>query len=417
MSFAAKLQPFLDAAAREGKIDTNTAASLVEFAGRDDTQQRVSILATVFAILGGCVVAVGVVLIVSANWAAIPVWLKLGFLLVALAASHGTGLWIGASGRPLSKTAEALHIVGAGLFLAGEGLVSQIYHLQGHLPDAVLWWLFAIVPLALLLRSASLTAIATTGAIVWLHMEGFDRGSLLYLPPWSSGSWLAMEAGVGLALVCGGAALRRRQESIARVFSVLGFLLLAWTAYMLCFYRHLSGNLSAYHEHDYSLVLPLGCLACGMVSLLATGKKLAPESAGNRWALVLLLALLLALAGLGVAFDLEWLPRGEAISVLEFGWQTSYDAAEWFVSIAAWCLWFGLCFWCISYGAHTLRARWINVGTLGVGLGVVSRFVDLMGSLATTGFVFVAGGLFLLACGWGLEKWRRTIVARWRTAT
>ena len=43
---------------------------------------------------------------------------------------------------------------------------------------------------------------------------------------------------------------------------------------------------------------------------------------------------------------------------------------------------------------------------------MLALFFDLIGSLATTGTIFLLGGLVLLGTGWGMERWRRSIVRR-----
>jgi hypothetical protein len=52
----------------------------------------------------------------------------------------------------------------------------------------------------------------------------------------------------------------------------------------------------------------------------------------------------------------------------------------------------------------------VNLGVLAVGAGIITRFFDLVGSLAETGTLFLVGGLVLLGTGFGMEKWRRRIV-------
>jgi hypothetical protein len=60
------------------------------------------------------------------------------------------------------------------------------------------------------------------------------------------------------------------------------------------------------------------------------------------------------------------------------------------------------------------RLAYLNAGAGGVGLGAVTLFFDLMGSLAMTGWMFLAGGVVLLGTGFAVERWRRGLVARAR---
>ena len=54
----------------------------------------------------------------------------------------------------------------------------------------------------------------------------------------------------------------------------------------------------------------------------------------------------------------------------------------------------------------------MNTGVLAFGLGIVTRFLDLIGGLADTGTLFVLGGIVLLGTAWAMERWRRAVVAR-----
>ncbi|MEO6595847.1 MAG: hypothetical protein ABIP94_13935 [Planctomycetota bacterium] len=218
---------------------------------------------------------------------------------------------------------------------------------------------------------------------------------------------LMLGIGMGTALVGYSPLLRRSDPGIAKVMRGTGALLLFASFYLLTFYRHFSDL-----ESEGSAVLPVGFLLLGAAGLVTGGSRLAPESPWFRNRLLVLLGLVLAVSAGALFADLGLLPRGPAMTFFNFGWDRSFDSAEWGFSLAAWAVWFLFALWCVAFGARSGRKGYLNTGVLAVGLGIVTLFFDLIGSLATTGTIFLLGGLVLLGTGWGMERWRRSIVQR-----
>jgi uncharacterized membrane protein len=403
--FLKKLDQLLATARDHGILDSRTSEALLSLAAENEKAKGVSSLAAVLSWLGGGVAFVGIILLISANWETISDGTKIAGLMVLLAAPHGVGLWIRWSGRDLRKTAEGLHFLGAGMFLAGIGLIAQIYNIQGRAPDSVLIWLLAIAPIAFLLRSPSVTALSLFALLLWGHLEGNFRGSPVYI----AGSFtyhLMLEIGIGTALIGVSRWVRALDESIGKVFRAFGTFLLFSGLYLLSFYRHFSGL-----DLPGSLVLPVGAFLLGAAGLGLGWNKLAPESPWLRNRLAVLLGLVLVLSAAAMSADAGYLPPGPNIASFNFGWTRTFTLAEWTLSAAAWALWVLLALWCVAFGTRSGRKQYVNIGVLGVGLMVITLFFDLMGSLATTGMLFTFGGVVLLGTAWIAERWRRSIVA------
>lgn len=407
MTFLKRLDSLLQTAALQGLLDAPTLSALRALAEEREKGRGVLSLAAVLGWLGGGVAALGVILLVSANWGSITDAVKLGGLLCLLAATHGAGLWIRFSGSDLHRTAEALHFLGAGLFLAGIGLVAQIYHLDSRPPNGVLLWFVAILPLAVLLRSPAITLLTIFAALLWAHMEGDFIGSPVRMPPYSFTCHLVLEVGMGAALVGFSALLRDTEPAIARLMRGVGALLLFASLYLSTFYRHYSDL-----ESQGSGALPAAFLGLGVVGLVFGARRLAPESVWFRNRLIVLMALVLLIGTGTLLADLGGLPRGDRLTFFNFGSDRTFDVAEWVFSIAAWVVWFFFALWCVGFGARSGRKGYLNVGVLAVGLGAITLFFDLIGSLATTGTIFLLGGIALLGTGFGMERWRRSIVRR-----
>src|SRR5207247_706480 len=119
-SFARQLEQLLRAARAQGLVDSGVVEQLTALAAERERERGWLSLGGVLGRLGAAVTIVG-------------------FLLL-LGGAHGAGLWIQATGRPYPHFAEALHFLGAGLFLGGLALVGQIYHLPANPPRAMLVW-------------------------------------------------------------------------------------------------------------------------------------------------------------------------------------------------------------------------------------------------------------------------------------
>ena len=146
-TFLKRLDGLLEAAREKGVVDANTSEALRAYAGEREKGHGVLSLAAVLGWLGSGVAGLGVILLISANWEEISDFAKLAGVVLLLAATHGTGLWIRLTDRPAQKTAEALNFLGAWVFLGGIALVAQIYNLNDHPPNGILLWLIGIVVL------------------------------------------------------------------------------------------------------------------------------------------------------------------------------------------------------------------------------------------------------------------------------
>lgn len=404
------------ATALERKILGPEAADALRGLAREQVREGGALtLASVFGWLGGGAIVLGIMLLIGANWDGIPDLVKIAGFLVLLGGTHAAGFLITARGLPYERTAAAFHFVGGGLFLAGVGLIAQVYNLHGRPPNGVLVWLVSLVPLVILLKSSSLSLLSAFAFVLWAHLEGDQNGSPLELQD-SFALHMMLQLGLGVAFVGFSAALKGWDSGVAAVLRAVGVLMLFWTIYTLGFYRHFS---EPYYwrgspQGESNLLVWLA-LALGAAGVAAGFRKMAPESPWLRNRLAILLVATL-LVGAGVALvETGLLGRGEQIQREEFGSWRRYSVAGWTLTVLAWALWFLIGFWCIAWGAKADRKGFVNLGVLAVGAGIITRFFDLVGTLAETGTLFLAGGVVLLGTAFGMEKWRRTIVRGMQT--
>jgi hypothetical protein len=398
------------------KIVTAEAADALRALAKDEVKERGALsLASVLGWLGGGAVILGVILLIGSNWDGIPDFLKITCFLVLLGGTHGVGFWITKAGLPYEKTAASLHFIGGGLFLAGVGLVAQIYNLNGRPPNGILLWLVSLLPLVVLLRSASLSFLALVAGMIWIHMEGAFSGSPLRMDD-SFSMHLMIELGMGVALTGFSGLVKRWDGGVASVFRACGALMLLYSVYTLGFYRYFSSEHFWYgHGRDGSAALPWGILVLGAVGVAAGGRFLSSESIWLRNRLFVLLGVTLAIGAAVVAITSGAISQGDRVESVEFGWWRHMTVGGWAVTIFSWTLWFLLGLWCVAWGARSDRKGYVNLGVFVVGSGIITRFFDLMGSLAQTGFLFLMGGVVLLGTGFGMERWRRKIVRQMQT--
>jgi len=408
--FHRRLDDLLRTALDRKILPPETADALRALAKEQVREGGALTLASVFGWLGGGAVFLGICLLVASNWEGIPDLVKIGGFLALLGGAHAAGFWIARSGRPYPRTAASFHFVGGGLFLAGIGLIAQIYHLSGRPPNAMLLWLVSLLPLVVLLRSGSLALMAVFAFQFWIHLEAVQEGSPLMMTE-SFALHLLIELGIGVALVGFSVALKDWDAGVAAVLRACGVLMLFYSIYLLGFYRYFAGEHYSWRSRrEGGALLPWIVLGLGAVGLAVGARRMAPESAWLRNRLLILLGATLAV-GAGVAgVELGAISQGERVQQSDFGWWQHFTLAGWSLTVLAWALWFLIGLWCIAWGAKADRKGFVNLGVLAVGGGIITRFFDLVGSLAETGTLFLVGGVVLLGTAFGMEKWRRRIV-------
>ena len=123
-----------------------------------------SILAMMAALLFGA----AIVILVAANWDAIPRLVRVIALFAVILAGYVGGAVLKTRGHP--AIGEALWIVAAAAFGGSIALVGQMYHLAGDESSALLTWCAGTALAAIMLRSNPLTVAAVGIADAWLVM-------------------------------------------------------------------------------------------------------------------------------------------------------------------------------------------------------------------------------------------------------
>jgi uncharacterized membrane protein len=410
-------------------------AEAIESFEAEHRRRRVLDPALITGVFAALCVALGAILIVSHHWDQIPAWVKqAGFLLL-------TALLYWKRSR--LEPGPATQAMDAGLVLwplAGIGLWAQIYQLSGDPSRPLLTAAALGLPVVWLGRSSAAAALMSLLAVCGLFLAvhsggGFAHHALHTELHWEMqvllASWLLL-LGVGrqrlperlrslllaaflawlysLVMLHG---FRLRHQS-CHYMSAAGSMLLFWgTARFLrvgearteadgAFWHGLLLYVASFGwwGHDWQhgvpvcpelLAFPFVISALGVVSVLLSPLAWAREGWGGRrlFKALLLLSLLPGLV-LALTFD----SSGPDLARLIINLLLALSALYWMLS-----------------GVARGEASSVNRGVAWMALLLVTRFLDVFGSLLAGGLGFLLGGLALAVLAYGLHRARKRLLA------
>ena len=347
---------------------------------------------TIVSLVGAVLVACGIILLIAANWDEIPRGVKIAAGLMLMLAAHGGGWYLREVNGQYRKSGEALHLVGSGLFLGNIALIGQIYNLSARPPNAFLLWWAGIAALPWLLRSKAQHILTLLAFGLWFGMEINQEGSLIFFG--NDEYQILLYALLGLGYLGGGYCLRRTSfADFASPTEKLGLLVFTAASYPLTWgalYRNQAG-LAAVSPWIFPALAALVAL---VVALGVPG--LQDLSRQWRWTWGLALAGLIGL----LTGALYVVPR----------WPVSYDrhaaGYHWVCAVAL----FLFCLLQIQVGVQRRSEFMVNLGVAFIALIIIAIFINLFGSMARTGLMFLGGGVFLILFGTYLEKKRRALM-------
>lgn len=181
--YRGRLERDLNAWAAKGLVDPATVGRLLS-----DYDQRESAfsLGRVLMVIATLLLAGAVLLLIAANWEAIPRVARLIGILALIWAAYLGAAYLRVRGA--TRLSESVLIAGVLLFGGAIALVGQMYHLSGDATQAGLVWFGGGVLTALLFRSVAATAVSgfLAFAVAWAEWSvdfGNDERLLLWLMP------------------------------------------------------------------------------------------------------------------------------------------------------------------------------------------------------------------------------------------
>jgi len=359
-----------------GLLDLPAAGRIREFeTAREGPGMRWPVVLAIA--FGSIMVAAGVLLFVAAHWDELSPIQRFLLVVVMIAGFHLAGGALLPRLRPLGL---ALHAIGTVVLGGGNFLAGQIFNLQEHWPGGILLWAIGAVLTWLVLRDwlqATLSAllvpawIASEWSVRARHYSGMDR--ILF-------QFLAVLAITYLS------ARRGREESYFRRALVWagGLAVLPLCAVVASGEREFFWNRSMPH-------LPLSLHAMGLVM-----------------AFVLPLLAAFLLRGRGAVWNLGYALWAYVVSRLDGHVVAQNLTIYALCALAA----VGLVIW----GLQETRRERINLGVAAFAITIIvfyfSTVMDKLGRSAS----LIGFGILFLVGGWQLEKLRRKLVARTRSA-
>ncbi|HTV67004.1 MAG TPA: DUF2157 domain-containing protein [Rhizobiaceae bacterium] len=162
----------------------------------------------VLAIMAALLLAAAILVLIAANWEAIPRLVRVFALFAIMLGGYVGGAVLKNTGHP--GIAEAVWIVAAATFGGAIALIGQMYHLSGDETAVILVWSIATGLAAAALQSGPLTVSAVGLGIAWLFFAGFDIWSnkevplsypLLMAALWAVSLWTGSNAARHLILL------------------------------------------------------------------------------------------------------------------------------------------------------------------------------------------------------------------------
>jgi uncharacterized membrane protein len=342
---------------------------------------------TVVSVFGGLLVCCGIVLLIAANWDEIPRGVKIAGGLTLMLGAHIAGWYLREHKRSYPKTGEALHLAGSCLFLGNIALIGQVYHLTSRAPNAFLLWFAGIALLPWILRAVTQHLLALVAFGIWFAFEINERGSPLYFG--QDETQLLLYCTLALIYVAGAYLLRLTNFRIfARPTEALGLIALHVFVYPTTWglIRVSSGTTDGSSAWLFTLMgataLALIVVGCWRLTNLSPQWRLA--WAGSLCAMVALFA-----------FVLLYVPEYPG------GWKQPF---RWLFTATL----FAFCLVEVQVGIQRRLPMLVNLGVTFLALTILSAYVNLFGSMARTGVMFLFAGVFLVGFGVYLEKKRRS---------
>ncbi|MCU0822494.1 MAG: DUF2157 domain-containing protein [Spirochaetes bacterium] len=161
-----------------GLISLDQHDSILSYEHNKSKKDRSRWILYGFMILGICVLGIGIISLIAANWASIPPSAKLAgsFIILAAAAFASYRMYGGEN----EAASDALISLFSLLCLATIGLISQIFQTGGQPYQALILWLIIIFPLSAFSKKYFLPHMWAAGSILAYILWAFSETSWWY---------------------------------------------------------------------------------------------------------------------------------------------------------------------------------------------------------------------------------------------
>lgn len=373
---------------REGLITAEQERAILARIGAGEPRLvgalRLGWLITAVSLIGAIILGAGVVLLFATNWNAMPDWFRTFVVFAGMAIAYGSG-YVLTYRYGMDRIGGALLLLGVLLFEAGLFLFAQIYNMPVDSPVLLLLATIGIAPVAYAFGSRIVLLLSIADFIGWVFWElavqyEDDTGRMA--------AALIVMGAVGVALYAMGRlhGLRPSLAAFGDVFVLAGALVTLALVYVFTF------------DEPWDAIIDDGVQSLAAPTVVYVTVAIATVLVAAQW----------------------YLRPREAESGIEAAALTVLLAVA--AVVATWPAWTGyaVVFNALFFGAAAgfvakgyLRGdeRYVNAGLLLVGIGVVTRYIDVFWSLLVGSAFYIIGGLLLLALAFALERLRRGLLA------
>ena len=312
-------------------------------------------LASVLAILAAVLVGFGVMSFVAANWQAMPKLARLAIIFGGMWSAFGGAAWLKSKEHPYF--ADAALLAAVAIYGAGIMLIAQMYHMDGHPPDAVLWWGLGAVATGLLARSNPVLAAALVLFCLWSGMEAGGGAYRLRVHWPFLGAW---------ALTAAGFAWTRWKPGLHLISLALSWWIIT-CGYQVADHRQVGGH-----------------LVVTLVGLALVGASIGFGQAIDRWRRIS--GAMLAY-GFGIAFA----------GAMAFQFAITRSAgATWLLAALVLLVIVGTLVW--AWRTDNRSVLWLAYGAFSI--EIFALYVQKIGTLLGTSAFFMVTGLMVAALAW-----------------
>lgn len=373
MSFTKKLDEFLLEARKNEVIDDNIHQKLQNFAINHKNKAEISAFVNIIGFLGGLTVLLGLILIISHNWSNIANIVKISFYLISLAGIHLAAYFIN-DNHP--KTSQILHFLGAGYVIAGIGLIAQIYHLSSEDGKSLLLWFIMIFPLAFILKHKWIGIMATFIFYAWLTINSNYYGHLKSIE--NTAIYFSTTA---ISLILIPRIIASFSDCLNSV-KFFGIALLLQIVISMGFVHDMQSqsSLAEISLHPVTIIL----LVLNLSTLLYLLIRQQNDNSDRHLSLLLLITNLLPFI----------INKNNLIVI----------------SIIYWIIWFYFSAIMIYQGLLKGEKNSITLGSWCIVIGLIARFLDIIGTLLFTGSMFILFGIILIIAAYFGEHYRKYLI-------
>ena len=432
--FQKKVEKELPIWQQHGWVSKEGSEAILKHLSENDRQ--FNLLTLGIAILGVLLLGSGIITYFAANWAEMTKITKLILLFSAMyIAFLAAGHFLKDHQSPL--LGHALLVLGVIIFGANIMLIAQIYHIDEHYPNGVLFWSIGGLITAYLFQSHAVFSFSIALSALWTSLEtfGFNQIHFWYLALWACFLPIIYYKKWAFALHLALIALL-----LWSVYSFVNFniinrsnqeIYLAQIYFLIYLSIFLMGMLCATSSHlsffskplqNYSAFAALSSFYLLTFPDIQRGARYFQETtrleASNLWLIITFVALIV-LVSLSIwhrsrtkqNIRPRYLVYGQILIagvvfciVLNLFLAGQHGSL---MAILLNVLFFAGMVWLLFAGSDSNNRTLINLAFIFFALALITRYFDTFWSLLNRSFFFMAGGLILIIGGYFLEKQRR----------